>query len=90
MAMEEGEERVYVVPLRKAKHAPRRKRAPRAVTELRTFLQRHTKVDNVIIGQSLNERVWSRGIQKPPPRIRVKATKYVEEEEEFIIAELAE
>jgi len=90
MTMEEGEERVYVVPLRKAKHVPRRKRAPRAVTELRNFLQRHTKVDNVIIGQSLNEKVWSRGIQKPPPRIRVKATKYVEEEEEFIIAELAE
>ncbi len=90
MTMEEGEERVYVVPLRKAKLAPRRKRASRAVRELRAFLQQHTKVDNIIIDQALNERVWTRGIQKPPPRVRVKATKYVEEEEEFVRAELAE
>lgn len=88
--MEEGEERVYVVPLRKAKRAPRRKRAPRAVRELRSFLQRHTKTDTVLIDKSVNERLWSRGIQKPLPRIRVKATKHIEDEEEFVVAELAE
>ncbi len=88
--MEEGEERVYVIPLRKAKVVPRRKRTPRAVRELRSFLKRHTKVDKIIIEKNLNERLWSRGIQKPPPRVRVKATKYVEEEEEFVRAELAE
>lgn len=90
--MEEGEERVYVVPLRKAKVAPRRKRTPRAVRELRSFLKRHTKVkvDNIIIDKGLNERLWSRGVEKPPPRVRVKATKYIEEEEEFVKAELAE
>lgn len=90
MTMEEGEERVYVIPLRKVKHAPRKRRASRAVRVLRAFLQQHTKVDNIIIDQALNERVWSRGIQKPPPRVRVKATKYVEDEEEFVRAELAE
>lgn len=88
--MEEGEERVYVVPLRKAKRAPRRKRAPRAVRELRSFLQRHTKTDTILIDKSVNERLWSRGVQKPLPRIRVKATKHVEDEEEFVVAELAE
>jgi large subunit ribosomal protein L31e len=88
--MEEGEERVYVVPLRKAKRAPRRKRAPRAVRELRSFLQRHTKTDTVLIDKSVNERLWSRGVQKPLPRIRIKATKHVEDEEEFVVAELAE
>ncbi|KYK33083.1 MAG: 50S ribosomal protein L31e [Theionarchaea archaeon] len=88
--MEEGEERVYVVPLRKAKRAPRRKRTPRAVRELRSFLQRHTKVDTIVIDKRLNEQLWSRGIQKPLPRVRVKATKHVEDDEEFVLAELAE
>ncbi|MGC1120110.1 MAG: 50S ribosomal protein L31e [Candidatus Methanofastidiosia archaeon] len=88
--MEEGEERVYVVPLRSAKRAPRRKRVPRAVHELRSFLVRHTKTESVVIGQKLNEELWSRGIQKPPPRVRVKATKHIEEDHEFVVAELAE
>jgi large subunit ribosomal protein L31e len=88
--MEEGEERVYVVPLRNAKKAPRRKRVPRAVRELRSFLQRHTKVDTIVIDRPLNERLWSRGIQKPLPRVRVKATKHVKDDLEFVFAELAE
>lgn len=88
--MEEGEERVYVVPLRKAKRVPRRKRAPRAVRELRSFLQRHTKTDTIVIDKSLNERLWSRGVQKPLPRVRVKATKRVEDGEEFVVAELVD
>lgn len=81
---------MYVVPLRKAKRAPRRKRTPRAVRELRSFLQRHTKVDTIVIDKRLNEQLWSRGIQKPLPRVRVKATKHVEDDEEFVLAELAE
>lgn len=81
---------MYVVPLRKAKNAPRRKRTPRAVRELRSFLQRHTKVDAIVIDRALNERLWSRGIQKPLPRVRVKATKYVEDDQEYVLAELAE
>lgn len=81
---------MYVVPLRKAKRVPRRKRAPRAVRELRSFLQRHTKTDTIVIDKSLNERLWSRGVQKPLPRVRVKATKRVEEGEEFVVAELVD
>ena len=88
--MEEGDERVYVIPLRKAKRAPRRKRTPRAVREVRSFLQRHTKVDKIVIDQKLNESLWSRGIQKPGSRVRAKATKHVEDEEEYVTAELAD
>lgn len=81
---------MYVVPLRKAKRVPRRKRAPRAVRELRSFLQRHTKTDTIVIDKLLNERLWSRGVQKPLPRVRVKATKRVEDGEEFVVAELVD
>jgi large subunit ribosomal protein L31e len=88
--MEEGDERVYVIPLRKAKRVPRQKRTPRAVREVRSFLQRHTKVDKVVIDQKLNESLWSRGIQKPRSRVRVKATIQVKDEEEYVMAELAD
>ena len=70
-----GEERIYVVPLRKVKDVPRGKRAPRAMREVRAFLTKHTKTDNVIIDRSVNERVWSRGIEKPPSRVRVRVVK---------------
>ncbi|MBS7287933.1 MAG: 60S ribosomal protein L31, partial [Candidatus Freyarchaeota archaeon] len=33
------------------------------------------KAEKVVISQRLNERVWSRGDQKPPRRVRVKAVK---------------
>jgi large subunit ribosomal protein L31e len=88
--MEEGEYQIYTVPLRKAKNVPRNRRVPRAVRELRSFLQRHTKVGTVVIDKKLNEALWSRGIQKPPSRVRVRATKHVEDEEAFIVAELEE
>ncbi|MGD2249315.1 MAG: 50S ribosomal protein L31e [Candidatus Methanofastidiosia archaeon] len=84
------EERIYTVPLRKAKKSPRNKRAPRAVRELRQFLQRHTKIDRIVISKKLNERIWSRGIQKPLPRVRVRARKMMEDGEEYVIAELVE
>jgi len=77
------EERIYIVPLRKAKKESRRKRAPKAIRELRAFMERHLKTDAFVIDESVNERIWERGIEKIPPRIRVKVTEEeVEEEEE--------
>ncbi len=73
--MDIGEERIYVVPLRKVKAAPRGTRAPRAMREVRSFLVRHTKTNTVVIDQALNEHVWGRGIQKPPSRVRVRVVK---------------
>ncbi len=74
---EEGivEERVYVVPLRKAWVAPRGERAPKAIRILRRFIERHMKTESVIISNEVNEAVWRRGIEKPPRKIRVRALK---------------
>lgn len=33
----------------------------------------HMKSEDVSLHASINEKVWSRGSQKPPARIRVKA-----------------
>lgn len=71
-------ERIYVVPLRRAKHTPATRRTKRAVKELKVFIARHMKADEekVWIDGPVNEVLWSRGIQKPPTRIRVKAVKF--------------
>ena len=31
--------------------------------------------DSIVISNEVNERIWSRGIEKPPRRIRVRVTK---------------
>ena len=68
------------------KKAPRWKRSNRAITLIREFLVRHTKSDYIVLDKTINERVWARGSQKPPSKIRVKVT----EEEDVIKAELVE
>ncbi len=80
------EERVYTIPLRRAWIAPRKKRAPRAMRIVRSYIQRHMKVEpevkgeeeeegRLVVSNEVNERLWSRGIEKPPRNIRVRAVK---------------
>ena len=68
-------ERVYVIPLRDVKRVPRTIRSPKAIRLVREFLMRHMKSDDIKIDSSVNEKIWERGIQKVPPKIKVKATK---------------
>jgi large subunit ribosomal protein L31e len=82
------EERFYTIPLQKALIRPPKKRAPRAVTLIKIFIARHMKLDTkideedeeaelpqLIIAEDLNEKIWARGIEKPPRRIKVRTTK---------------
>ena len=71
-------ERVITVPLKATKMAPRSRRAKRAVKEVREFIARHMKAeeDKIWIDTKLNEKLWERGIQNPPSKISVKATKF--------------
>jgi len=68
-------ERVYVIPLKEVKNVPRTIRSPRAVRYVKEFIKRHMKTDDVKIDAPLNEKIWERGIQKIPPKIKVKARK---------------
>lgn len=83
------EERIYTVPLSRAWIRPRTKRAPRAIRLLKAFIKRHMKVDeeSIIISNEVNEKIWGRGIQKPPRKVRVKITK---NKEGIITVQLAE
>jgi large subunit ribosomal protein L31e len=80
------EERIYTIPLSAVKKAPRWKRSNRAIALIRDYLMKHTKSEYIVIDTTINEKVWARGSQKPPSKIRVKVT----EEEDIIRAELVE
>ncbi len=82
------EERIYTIPLRRAWIKPPNKRAPKAVRIIKAFIQRHMKVGlpsaeedeekeagRIIVSNEVNEKIWSRGIEKPPRKIRVRAAK---------------
>ena len=72
-------ERIYSIRLRqKMKKYPKWLRAKKAVKYVRNFLSRHMKVEpeNVKIDKNVNEKIWERGSQKPPARIRVRAVKF--------------
>lgn len=72
------EERIYTIPLDKAWISPRKNRTPKAVRMVKSFIQRHMKPEALLISNEVNERIWSRGIRKPPRRIRVRAAKDTE------------
>ena len=80
------EENTYTIPLGKALIMPPRKRAPRAMHMIRAYIVKHMKIPSraeeedeeppsLRITKELNERIWDRGIEKPPRKIRVRATK---------------
>jgi len=82
------EERTYTIPLQKALVRPPKKRAPRAMQLLKAFVTKHMKLEmkvseeeeeeelpQLIISKEVNEKIWARGIEKPPRKIKVRAAK---------------
>lgn len=80
-------ERVYTVRFHKIKRTPRTKRTVKAVRYLRKFIGKHMKSERVLIAEELNEKLWKRGIQKPPAKLRVKAEK---QDDGSVVVTLAE
>lgn len=68
-------ERIYTIPLAKAWAVPKYRRAEKAITVLREFVQRHMKPEEIIIDTAVNEVIWARGIKNPPRKIRVRLSK---------------
>jgi len=71
-------ERIMNIPLKDTKAVPRSKRANRAIKEIREYVARHMKVDDdyVWIDTGVNELIWSRGIQKPPTKVTIRAVRF--------------
>ena len=91
MSTSDFEERVETVPLRGAKAVPTQERADRAMTIIREHLAQHFNVaeDEVRLDPSINEAVWEDGRQNPPSKLRVRAARFVEDDEAIVEAELA-
>ncbi len=69
------EEKFYDLNLRRIWTAPREKRTPRAVRYVRQYAAQRMKTDNVSISEETNSLLWTRGISKPPRKIRIRVVK---------------
>jgi large subunit ribosomal protein L31e len=70
------EEKVFTINLRKESlKVNRHQRANRSSSAIREYLERHMKADEVKIGESINQKIWSHGNQNPPNKIKIKAVK---------------
>ncbi|SVE59407.1 uncharacterized protein METZ01_LOCUS512261, partial [marine metagenome] len=70
--MKDGETRTYTIPLRREYlKTPKWRRAEKAVSTLRSFVERHSKIEEIKIGRWVNESIWKRGAKNPPSRVRV-------------------
>lgn len=72
------DERIYIIPLAKARKGPRNKRSKKAIRYLREYMMRHFKPESLVITQEVNEKIWERSIQKPPRKLKVRATKNID------------
>ena len=70
------EEKTYTIPLH---HlwvvTPRGQRAPRAARDVKAYVARHMKAEEVALSNEINSAIWARSINKPPRKVTVRAVK---------------
>ncbi|KAG6792923.1 hypothetical protein POTOM_002088 [Populus tomentosa] len=59
-----------------------KKKAPKAIKEIRKFAQKAMKTTDVRVDVKLNKHVWSRGIRSVPRRVRVRVARKRNDEED--------
>jgi large subunit ribosomal protein L31e len=82
-----AEERVYTVPFRDVKKTPKNRRSNKAIRVLRDFMIRHMKSEEIIINPKVNDKIWERGMENPPNKLKVKAIKSRDGVVEVLLAE---
>ena len=88
--------RDYTIHISKRVHKQQHKRrAPRAIKEIRKFAQSAMGTKDVRISAELNKYVWSTGIKNPPTRVRVRLSRTRTEDEDadeklYTLAQLVE
>ncbi|XP_076040734.1 large ribosomal subunit protein eL31-like [Oratosquilla oratoria] len=77
--------REYTINLHKRLHGITfKKRAPRAVKEIRKFAKQQMGTEDVRIDTRLNKQVWSKGVRSVPYRIRIRLSRKRNEDEESV------
>ena len=75
--------REYTVHLRKLLHGVGfKKRAPRAVKEVKAFAKKMMGTEDVRVDTKLNKFLWSQGIKGVPGRVRVRLARKRNDDEE--------
>jgi len=75
--------RDYTIHLSKRVHKKQfKKRAPRAIKEIRKFASKAMGTKDVRIDSNLNKFVWATGVRNPPVRVRVRLSRKRNEDEE--------
>ncbi|PKA55359.1 60S ribosomal protein L31 [Apostasia shenzhenica] len=59
-----------------------KKKAPKAIKEIRKFAQKSMGTADVRIDVKVNKQIWSRGIRSVPRRVRVRIARKRNEEED--------
>lgn len=82
------EEKVITLNLKKELvKAKKWRRSNALVRILKDSLKRHVKKENIKIDKKLNEKIWSKSIENPQAKFRIKITKV---DEKTVKAELLE
>merc|ERR1719322_2029185 len=75
--------RDYTIHMHKHIHRIQfKKRAPRAIREIRKFATKAMRTADVRIDTKLNKFIWSQGIRNIPKRVRVRMSRKRNEDEE--------
>uniref|UniRef100_A0A7S0IRY0 60S ribosomal protein L31 n=1 Tax=Calcidiscus leptoporus TaxID=127549 RepID=A0A7S0IRY0_9EUKA len=75
--------REYTIHLRKLLHnVGFKKRAPRAVKEVKAFAEKMMGTKDVRVDTKLNKFLWSQGIKAVPGRVRVRLARKRNDDEE--------
>merc|ERR1712054_393053 len=75
--------REYTIHLRKLLHGiGYKKRAPKAVKEVKAFAKKMMGTDDVRVDTKLNKFLWSQGIKAVPGRVRVRLARKRNDDEE--------
>ena len=69
------EENVFNIPLSSGGTHTTKRRAPRALRTLRSFIGKHMKTEAITISSEVNEEISRRGTERPPHHLRVRAAK---------------
>merc|ERR1712224_1095988 len=75
--------REYTINLHKRLHGiSSKKRAPRAIKEIKAFAVKAMQTSDVRLDVQLNKAVWANGVKKVPKRIRIQISRRRNEDED--------
>lgn len=84
-ALSEVVTREYTIHLHKRLHGVGfKKRAPRAIKEIRKFAEKQMGTPDVRVETRLNKFIWSKGVRNVPYRVRVQLSRRRNEDEDSI------